>query len=262
MLHTIMTGLLLSTALAQTGLAASGRELFKVRLRIPGGASTISFVISPAQKITPFQVLYTPSNTCRQIALNPFVQYLGNSGWNASSYNGSVFNTADQSVSGLRFNLQSPTNYEQVCDMSVLTFAAPPSAPAPAPSPQPNPPPSPEPGDETPSGGEWREAGTLNYPGGVFSLIGIDLNAAYLARDILVRIPDSCVGVSLTELGVIRLGAYVKAQASTERPGVFQLDKLSSFYQVRVSLSGPTNQACPISIYVYDQSRSQVEDAD
>lgn len=243
--------LFLSSILAQAGQAAEGRLLLKASVRILPGDSTISFVLRPSQKINPFQISFAYGPTCVSGYIAPAVQYVGSSEWKKAEKDGFSYRTEDREVASLQFIMRSPQTFEQTCDVTVTTFALPPSEPSPIPQPQPQP--LPEPDEPVPAPGVWREAGILNYPGGDFTLAGIQLTATYLAQELSVEIPENCT-VTFSELGVVRSSEYVKATPSSDYPGVYRLDKISSFNQVRVSVSGPQNQECPIRLYVYDQT--------
>jgi hypothetical protein len=138
-----------------------------------------------------------------------------------------------------------------MCEVSIVTLRDP-SKPTPQPEPEPEPEPQPEPEPELP--GQWLEAGVLNFPGGAQKQGNLQLNSAYYARDIAIKIPAECKDVKVEEAGILRQGMYTKARPLADKPGVFRLDEISSFRQARVILSGPDGQSCPIGLFVYDHT--------
>ncbi len=243
MKNQIVLALMLALSLPQAGQAADGRALLQVNLLIPPGESRYSFAITPPQRIDPFQVIFTYSSSCVFGYLSPDVKYEGDADWKEATKNGAIFNTEERNVVGLQFRLSSPQTYDQSCEITVVT-----------PTETPTPVPQPDPGENQPPSGEWREAGVLNYPGGDFTLVGVELNATYYGQKLVARVPEDCSGVSLSELGIIRSGSYVKAKPVAGKDGEFELDQLSTFNQVRVSISGPQNMFCPLRIFIYDES--------
>jgi hypothetical protein len=94
----------------------------------------------------------------------------------------------------------------------------------------------------------------LNFPGGVNKQGNLQLNSAFYARDLSIRIPEDCKDVRVEEAGILRQGMYTKARPLPNQPGIFRLDEISSFRQARVVLSGPEGMSCLIQVQVYDHT--------
>lgn len=259
MIRLLVAAFLTLTA-APMSLAANGWQVFKVNLRIPFGSSYYDFVLPKPQNISPFEMYYVPSVNCRDFSMNVSVWYPNGSQWHPASHNGSVFTTADREVYSVQLLFQSRFA-SQTCEISLVTLRDPSKPkpqpqpepqPKPEPQPQPQPEPQPEPEPEIP--GQWQEAGILNFPGGAQKQGNLQLNSAYYARDIAIKVPAECQDIRVEEAGILRQGVYTKARPLANNPGVFRLDEISSFRQARVILSGPEGQNCPIAVHVYDHT--------
>jgi hypothetical protein len=251
---------ILTLATAQISFAASPREVFKVRLRIPSGNSYYNVRLPVPQNINPFQIFYTPTYDCREFYLTVGVAYAYNSNWENARFDGKVYTTDDRDVAAVQLRIQS-RDREQICDASLMALPKDPKPqpqpqpepePQPEPQPDPEPQPEPEPEPEPDLPGQWVEAGILNFPGGAFKQGSLQLNSAYYARDIALRIPLECRDIRIDEVGILRQTLFMKANPLPNNMGVYRLDEISSFRQARVTISGPEGQSCPITLFVYD----------
>lgn len=250
----------LTFAMAPLGFATESREVFNVRLQIPAGNSYYDVQLPKPQNISPFEVFYVPTSSCKGFSANVLVWYPGGSAWDPASYKDSVYTTADRDVHSVKIEFYS--RYAgQTCEISLVTHHKPKQPepepqpePQPDPQPEPQPEPEPEPQPEPQLPGEWRDAGSLNFPGGQQKQGNLQLNSAYYARDIAIKVPEECKDIRIDEVGILRQNLYTKARALANSPGVYRLNEISSFRQARVTISGPEGQSCLIAVSVYDHT--------
>lgn len=261
----ILAAALLTLSAAPMSQAFESREVFKIRLRIPAGNSYFDYQLPTPQNISPFQVFFTPSASCREFTMSPAVWYPGGSAWDPARFDGSVFTTADRDVYSIQLRFQTRF-VNQTCDISLVTLRDPSEPqpqpepePQPQPQPEPEPQPQPEPEPEPEPAGQWQEAGTLNFPGGDQKQGNLQLNSAYYARDIAIKVPDDCQDIKIDEVGILRQNKYTKANPLSNSPGVYRLAEISSFRQARVTISGPEGQNCLIAVHVYDHTRMKAK---